>query len=353
MKILGIRRLRGPNVYLDRPVAVARLRLDELTGRETSDLEGFTERLLRALPGLAEHHCAAGAPGGFVSRMRGGTYFGHVTEHVSIELSQRIGRDVSFGRTVSAGEPGLYDVIVECPQDESPESPLAAELLDAAAELVTAVAAGDCPPGAALAARVAALTELAEREAIGPSTRSIIAAARGRGIPVERYADLSLLRLGWGNRRRLAWAAMTDRTGGVGVDIAADKQVTRRLLEEAGVPVAAGGAARTAAEAVRLLTVLGAPVVVKPAAAARAATWPSTCARPPTWRTRTRRPAATWWSSGNSPAATTGSWSWRARSSPPRNASRRTSSATARARSPSWWPAPTRTRAGAGATPGC
>ncbi|GID92841.1 cyanophycin synthetase [Amorphoplanes digitatis] len=264
MKILGIRRLRGPNVYLDRPVAVARLRLDELTGRETSDLEGFTERLLRALPGLAEHHCAAGAPGGFVSRMRGGTYFGHVTEHVSIELSQRIGRDVSFGRTVSAGEPGLYDVIVECPQDESPESPLAAELLDAAAELVTAVAAGDCPPGAALAARVAALTELAEREAIGPSTRSIIAAARGRGIPVERYADLSLLRLGWGNRRRLAWAAMTDRTGGVGVDIAADKQVTRRLLEEAGVPVAAGGAARTAAEAVRLLTVLGAPVVVKP-----------------------------------------------------------------------------------------
>jgi cyanophycin synthetase len=264
MKILGIRRLRGPNVHLSRPAIVARVHLDALTGRETSDVTGFPERILRTLPGLAEHHCAAGVPGGFVSRMRGGTYFGHVTEHVALELSQRIGRDVSFGRTVSAGEPGLYDLILECPVDESPESRLPAELLQAAADLVTAVADGQAVPGAVLAERLAALSELAEREAAGPSTRSIIAAARRRGIPVERYADLSLLRLGWGARRRLAWAAMTDRTSGVGMDIAADKEITRRLLADAGVPVAPGGAARTPQEAVRLLTALGGPVVVKP-----------------------------------------------------------------------------------------
>jgi cyanophycin synthetase len=264
MKILSIRRLRGPNVHLSRPAVVARVCLDELTGRETSDIPGFPERILRALPGLAEHHCAAGAPGGFVSRMRGGTYFGHVTEHVAIELSQRIGRDVSFGRTVSAGEPGLYDVILECPVDESPDSTLPGELLETAAGLVTTVAGGGSVSGTELTGRLAALGELADREATGPSTRSIIAAARRRGIPVERYADLSLLRLGWGTRRRLAWAAMTDRTSGVGVDIAADKQITRRLLEDAGVPVAPGGAARTPEQAVRLLATLGAPVVVKP-----------------------------------------------------------------------------------------
>ncbi|MFI7547911.1 cyanophycin synthetase [Actinoplanes sp. NPDC049599] len=264
MKILGIHRLRGPNVHLSRPAIVARLHLDELTARETTDVTGFTERLLRALPGLSEHHCAAGVPGGFVSRMRGGTYFGHVTEHVAIELSQRIGRDVSFGRTVSAGEPGHYDLILECPVDESAESTLPAELLETATELVAAVAGGESVPAAVLTGHLAALSELADREATGPSTRSIIAAARRRGIPVERYADLSLLRLGWGTRRRLAWAAMTDRTSGVGVDIAADKQITRRLLEDAGVPVAPGGAARTAEQAVRLLTELGAPVVVKP-----------------------------------------------------------------------------------------
>jgi cyanophycin synthetase len=264
MRILDIRRLRGPNVHLSRPAIVARLHLDALTGRETSDVPGFPERLLRVLPGLAEHHCAAGVRGGFVSRMRGGTFFGHVTEHVAIELSQRIGRDVSFGRTISVDGPGHYDLILECPVDESPDSTVPAELLETAAELVASIAGGESGSGTTLTDRLAALSELADREATGPSTRSIIAAARRRGIPAERYADLSLLRLGWGNRRRLAWAAMTDRTSGVGVDIAADKQITRRLLTDAGVPVAPGGAARTAEEAVRLLAALGAPVVVKP-----------------------------------------------------------------------------------------
>jgi cyanophycin synthetase len=259
MKIDDIRHLRGPNVHLSRPAVVARVRLGELTGRETSDVTGFTERLLRALPGLAEHHCAAGVPGGFVSRLRGGTYFGHVTEHVCIELSQLIGRDVSFGRTVAAGEPGVYDLIIECPADESPDSAVPAALLEAAVRLVGDVLAGTVP-----APPLGELRLLAERGATGPSTASIIAAARRRGIPVERFGDLSLLRLGWGNRRRLAWAAMTDRTGGVGIDIAGDKQVTRELLGAAGVPVVPGGAATTAERAVDLFHELGAPVVVKP-----------------------------------------------------------------------------------------
>ncbi|MFC7531285.1 cyanophycin synthetase [Actinoplanes sp. GCM10030250] len=264
MKIESLRRLRGPNVYLSRPAVVARLCLDELSGQETCDVTGFTERLLRALPGLSEHHCAAGSPGGFVSRLRNGTYFGHVTEHVCIELSQLIGRDVSFGRTVAAGEPGVYDVIVECPVDESPESHVPGELIATAIDLVLEVHGGSGPGAATLTERLAGLAALAEREATGPSTRSIIAAARRRGIPVERFDDLSLIRLGWGNRRRLAWAAMTDRTSGLGVDIAGDKHVTRRVLGEAGVPVAPGGAARNPAEAVELFEEFGGPVVVKP-----------------------------------------------------------------------------------------
>ncbi|GAB1641677.1 cyanophycin synthetase family protein [Krasilnikovia sp. MM14-A1259] len=262
MKVLGIRHVRGPNVYLPRPAIVARLRLDGLAGQETTDVAGFPERLLRALPGLADHHCSAGVPGGFVSRMRVGTYFGHVTEHVCVELSRRIGRDISFGRTVPTGEPGHYDLIIECPVDESPDSSMAADLLDAAVEVVTSVAAA--LPGLDLGQRLAQLTELAERQVPGPDIRSIVAAARRRGIPVERFGDLGLLRLGWGNRRRLAWAAMTDRTSGVGIDIAGDRQVTRRLLAEAGVPVVPGGAASTAEQAVRLFNQLGAPVVVKP-----------------------------------------------------------------------------------------
>src|SRR4029453_9096858 len=100
MRIDSSRRLRGPNRYLARPVQVTRLLLDGFTGRETCDFPGFPERLVELLPGLDEHHRAAGEPGGFVRRLHGGTYFGHTAEHVAIELSNRIGREVSFGRTV-------------------------------------------------------------------------------------------------------------------------------------------------------------------------------------------------------------------------------------------------------------
>ncbi|HET6531872.1 MAG TPA: cyanophycin synthetase, partial [Actinoplanes sp.] len=131
--------------------------------------------------------------------------------------------------------------------------------MQAAVDLVAGVVANVAPT-----LPLAELSAVADREATGPSTSAIIAAARRRGIPVERLGDLSLVRLGWGNRCRLAWAAMTDRTGGVGIDIAGDKQVTRELMAAAGVPVVPGGAARTAADAVRLLHELGAPVVVKP-----------------------------------------------------------------------------------------
>lgn len=72
-------------------------------GDRTGGLRRRADVLPRARPGLAEHDCAAGVPGGFGSRMRGGpTWFGHVTEHVCIMLNRQIGRDVSFGRTVAS-----------------------------------------------------------------------------------------------------------------------------------------------------------------------------------------------------------------------------------------------------------
>ncbi len=123
MRLTDLRRLYGPNIYTSRPVTVARLELDELTAQETTGAEGFAARLLALLPGLADHHCAAGEAGGFCQAMARGTYFGHVTEHVALELSALAGRDVYFGRTVRAGADGRYDVVMECPQDEPVDSP--------------------------------------------------------------------------------------------------------------------------------------------------------------------------------------------------------------------------------------
>ncbi len=261
MRLEDLRHLNGPNVYTARPVSVARLELDELTCRETTGYPGFAGRLTAALPGLAGHHCAAGRPGGFLAAMSRGTYFGHVTEHVALELSALAGREVHLGKTLWAGADGRYDVVLECPADEPADSPVPAELLTAAIALVSDLLARRVPHFGAAVARI---SRLVEGERLGVSTAAIADAARRRGIPVRRTGSRSMLRLGYGCHRRLVCAALTEQTSAVGVDIASDKVLAKQLLADAGIPVPAGAIARSPQQAAELLELLGAPAVMKP-----------------------------------------------------------------------------------------
>lgn len=263
MRIIQVRRLRGPNLFISRPVAVALVDLEELTRQETSEWPGFTDRLLHALPGLAEHHCGAGRPNGLVDKMRRGTYAGHVAEHVALELSHLIGREVFFGRTIDAGRAGLYRVIMECPVDEWDRDPIPERLLRLAVRMVAGLADGQCPD---ITAELIGLATDYERSRLGVSGQALADAARARGIPVRRLSDAALLQLGHGCRRRRVWAAMTAGTSAIGVDIAADKAMTKALLDTAGIPVADGIAVYSAREAVAAFDELGGPVVVKPVA---------------------------------------------------------------------------------------
>ena len=268
MRIVDLRRLRGPNMYCSHPVAVALVDLREYTGRETKEFPGFAQRLLGCLPGLAEHHCSAGRPGGLNDKLDEGTFFGHVLEHVTLELSHLIGRDVYFGRTLWAGTPGWFRLILECPDDEWPEDPVARQLLTLGATLVSDLASGRAPddiisngePGPALRH----VAELYDDARLGVSAAELARAARDRDIPVRRLTDVALLQLGHGCRRRLVWAASTEQTSAIGVDIACDKAVTKQLLVAAGIPVPEGIEVRSAEETVAAFDYLGGPVVIKP-----------------------------------------------------------------------------------------
>ena len=113
MIIRSIRNLSGPNVYLYRPVLVMELDLEDLADRETREFDGLNERLLGLLPGLHEHVCGLGRPGGFVERLHDGTYFGHVVVLVDIELYAPAGVPVNVGKTRVTDNPRVYNVIVE------------------------------------------------------------------------------------------------------------------------------------------------------------------------------------------------------------------------------------------------
>ena len=180
MRLIDLRQLTGPNVFTSSPVTVARFELDDLTSKETTDFGGFAERLAALLPGLASHHCAAGRPGGFLDAMARGTYFGHVTEHVALELSGLAGREVHLGRTMWAGADGRYDVMTECPADEPRDSQVPGALLDLALQLVHDVLGGRTPE---FAARVDGIAAQAERERLGIDDwpRSTVASPRPSG----------------------------------------------------------------------------------------------------------------------------------------------------------------------------
>jgi cyanophycin synthetase len=256
-----LRHLSGPNVFTAKPVTIARLELGELTCQETTGFPGFAERLVMALPGLSSHHCAAGRPGGFTEAMSRGTYFGHVTEHVALELSALAGRPVHHGRTMWAGADGRYDVMMECPQDEPSESAVPEELVRCALRVIKDLLAKRRPE---LSADLGRISSVVERERLGVSTAAIAAAARRRGIPVRRVAGLSMLRLGYGCHRRLVCAALTEQTSALGVDIASDKVLAKQLMAGAGIPVPEGLVASSSQEAADAVAALGPPVVVKP-----------------------------------------------------------------------------------------
>src|SRR5262249_47661561 len=159
----------------------------------------FAERLTLTLPGLRDHHCAAGRRGGFTDAMAKGTYFGHVTEHVALELSGLAGREVHLGRTIWAGADGRYDVMLECPQDEPDDSAVSGELSSVPMPVVDDVLTERTP---AVTAHLEAIARTAERERLGPSPAAIAKVARRRDIPVRRVGGLSMLRLGYGCHRR-------------------------------------------------------------------------------------------------------------------------------------------------------
>src|SRR3954464_9926793 len=110
---------RGPHYFSATPMIRMRLDLGALEDWPSDRLPGFADALLASLPGLAEHHCSRGHRGGFVERLREGTWLGHVTEHVALELQSRAGAPVTRGKTRSVrGQPGTYDVMYAYQEEE-------------------------------------------------------------------------------------------------------------------------------------------------------------------------------------------------------------------------------------------
>lgn len=256
MQVIHIRTIWGPSVFHNKPLIRMRLDIAELERSDSSQLPAFVERLLNLLPGLREHRCSKGYRGGFVERLRTGTWMAHIVEHIALELSESAGIPVGYGKTVSTDKAGIYDIYVRFQNEAGMR-----EVLGTAVDLAEALLAGSYFP---LPKRLEYVCELISGTALGPTTAALVEAAERRGIPVRRLNSDNLVRLGYGCRMRKIEAALSDRTSHLGVEIAGDKDLTRKLLQDSAIPVPDGHIVRDCDQAIKVARQLGYPVVVKP-----------------------------------------------------------------------------------------
>ena len=246
MPITRTRALRGPNRWTRR---TAREALVQCASNEhdIQQLPGFVDRLRARFPQVgALHPKSAGQP----------VSLADVLEAAALSLQAQAGCRVTFSRTHETVEHGTYQVVVE--YTEESVGLLAMER----AEALVQAALADQPFDAQ--AVIAELRELDEDDRIGPSTGSIVDAALARGIPIRRLTSGSLVQLGWGAKARRIQAAELDQTSAVAESIAQDKDLTKRLLHAAGVPVPMGRPVTDVDDAWAVAEEVGLPVVVKP-----------------------------------------------------------------------------------------
>jgi cyanophycin synthetase len=256
LRVTRLRALRGPNYWRLAPVIACDVRLGALESVTSALVPGFADRLVAALPALRDHPCTRGTPGGFVERLERGTHIPHILEHVALELQNLAGSDVGFGRVVASGDAGVWWVIVAYDEED-----VGLQSMRDSVSLVRALLGG---PTFDVDAAVAELQELYQHVRLGPSTWAIVEEARRRGIPVRRLNSRSLVQLGLGRNLRRIQATLTDHTSAIAIEIAQNKDDTKRVLGAIGLPVPHGAVATTADEAVGLAQEIAFPVILKP-----------------------------------------------------------------------------------------
>jgi cyanophycin synthetase len=258
MKILKIQALRGPNIWSINRKKLIQMRLDleEMEQFPTNKIEGFRERIENMFPNMIEHRCSEGCRGGFFSRIERGTWMGHVIEHIALEIQTLAGMETGFGRTRETKTPGIYNVVFSY-TEENVGLFAAESSVNIAQALITGSEYN-------LDADIQKMREIRERVRLGPSTGSLVEEAVARDIPWIRMGTNSLIQLGYGVNQMRFQATITCKTSSIAVDIACNKEETKRMLDMASIPVASGSICVDEEDLEDTIKKIGYPIVLKP-----------------------------------------------------------------------------------------
>ncbi|MCJ8164233.1 cyanophycin synthetase [Pontibacter sp. E15-1] len=258
MKIEALGIMRGPNYWsIKHPkIIVLKLNMEELQELQTDALPQLPQKLQKIFPGMVRHRSSERTEGGFLRLVRVGTTFSKVVQHIALELQTMAGMNCGYGRCYAAKEPGMDYVVFSYQQERAGE--YAAE---AAVRITEALAKGE---RVSVIQEVARLHQIREDEYFGPSTEAIVQEAVSRNIPYLQNKTSGHIQLGYGMHQKRIQAAITSNTSYFAVEYAGDKNATKLMLEEAGIPVPRGLTVTNAAELEEAAQELGYPLVTKP-----------------------------------------------------------------------------------------
>ncbi|MBL1209418.1 cyanophycin synthetase, partial [Geminocystis sp. GBBB08] len=262
MKILKTQTLRGPNYWSIKRQKLIQMRLDleDVAEKPSNSIPGFYEGLVKILPSLIEHFCSRDHRGGFLERVKEGTYMGHIIEHIALELQELAGMQVGFGRTRETSTAGVYNVVFEYVYEEAGRY-----AGRAAVRLCNSLITKGEYALEELAQDLADLKDLRANSALGPSTETIVKEAEARQIPWMLLSARAMVQLGYGANQQRIQATLSSKTGILPVELACDKEGTKTTLAEAGVPVPKGTVIYYLDElADAIADVGGYPIVLKP-----------------------------------------------------------------------------------------
>ena len=262
MKILRTQTLRGPNYWSIRrdKLIVMRLDLEDLAEKPSNEIPGFYEGLIDVLPSLVEHYCSPGYRGGFFERVRTGTYMGHIIEHIALELQELAGTPVGFGRTRATATPGVYNVVFEYVDEQAGRY-----AGRAAVRLCQSIVDTGTYPQEELAQDLADLRDLCNNAALGPSTETIVKEAQARNIPWLLLSARAMVQLGYGVHQKRIQATLSSFSGILAVELACDKEGTKTILKDGGIPVPRGTVIQYLDELPAAIEEVGGfPIVIKP-----------------------------------------------------------------------------------------
>ncbi|UOQ99318.1 cyanophycin synthetase [Hymenobacter sp. 5317J-9] len=265
MKIIDIRTMRGPSYWSVKhtKLIVMKVDLEEFAGTWSNAIPELPATFMQLFPKIGQPQ-----PGGISGRptpkhpplnedqLNDGEPLGHVIQHVALELQRMAGMPVYWGKSYPARDEGVEYVVFAYQEERAGRR---------AAESAVAIVEALCKQEEVnLKPIIDELHEIREDEFIGPSTYSIVAEAASRNIPYIALKNSNIIQLGYGVNQKRIWATTTSYTSHAGVEVAGNKNRTKAMLNDAGVPVPRGTTVYSENGLRDAIDELGFPIVTKP-----------------------------------------------------------------------------------------